>query len=807
MLYDMLLISVVVITGYLGPLILRRRPPGRRAFGWLLCADGVCALFALLGPDDEGARLLGFVALGAAVFLIIIPPFIRDLARRAARSDKLRISRLLFGFLEHLQPGMDADYERELVEILLAVRAGEVDDLVAALEAARREVSERDEQRHIDERIIATYLSARRWADAVYIYQTRMSHGPLAPQLLVELVWASCEVDEIKDAIALVDRIASTPGIDGQVRNFFTNRGRLIVLAYAGRVDDVNTIVSPGGVLGFLPGGSRHFWIGMAHKHCGQIEEARLNFTMARQLSSGDQRAQDLANEALASLDTLTEDAPAEDAPAEDALTEGASKEDILAKSSARADTPSQHASSADGDADQDLADAKGMIPTELVLTPEDPLPSRPAKPRLLPAHIAVDVERFVEEAKTSERLDMRPPPPYTSWVPLRHIPVTVALALTNVAIFVGIWLYFGTTADPGTLIRAGANVKSWVMAGDLWRLSSSMFLHVGWGHLLLNVYALWVLGRLVEQMYGSRRTFGLYMVAGLGGAALSVLLGGAGISAGASGAILGLQGALLLELTLFREQYPKSWRNALLLPLVLITGTLIITGFFYPNIDQSAHLGGLFAGAAAGVLLSPSGRPGGSVLGYWAAIVAVTLGASALAYSGYSAVTSDPAAVFERGGMHTIQAGDLSLSVPRQWYLADPGEGARAATGAAGEDASPKAQKQQITIVAEDIPHFGLVAYRQQCGDDVGKRFVCGDLDQLLSSFIDDQLEDAGETSTTEDTPWPLSAPWRGKYRGTERSGLGGIEHYRILAAGQVRDDGHIWVMLARTWPAANMR
>jgi rhomboid protease GluP len=166
-----------------------------------------------------------------------------------------------------------------------------------------------------------------------------------------------------------------------------------------------------------------------------------------------------------------------------------------------------------------------------------------------------------------------------------------------------------GSTVDVGTLMRSGAMVRGLVHDGEWWRIVSFSFVHVGGVHLIVNVIGLWFLGRLVEELFGPWRTIAIFACAGIGGALASFLAAPAGVSAGASGAIFGLLGAVFIELSLHRKRHRSAWSHGVWGSLAVITIAQVAIGFVYPVIDQWAHGAGLFFGSLAGVLLSPNAR------------------------------------------------------------------------------------------------------------------------------------------------------------------------------------------------------
>jgi len=152
---------------------------------------------------------------------------------------------------------------------------------------------------------------------------------------------------------------------------------------------------------------------------------------------------------------------------------------------------------------------------------------------------------------------------------------------------------------DQRVLIDFGAKVNTLIQAGEVWRLFSSTFIHIGIIHLAFNLYALWALGPLTEEGLGHRRFFIIYILSGLGGSVASFLFSSA-LSAGASGAIFGLLGALLY----YSYKRPALWKSGLGMNLLVVILVNLGFGFVQPGIDNFAHLGGLITGATACVLL-----------------------------------------------------------------------------------------------------------------------------------------------------------------------------------------------------------
>ena len=155
-------------------------------------------------------------------------------------------------------------------------------------------------------------------------------------------------------------------------------------------------------------------------------------------------------------------------------------------------------------------------------------------------------------------------------------------------------------------LLEFGASRPAHVRTGEYWRLVTAMFVHIGARHLLGNTLTLLVLGPALAAALGAPRFAFVYVVAGTLGNFLSYRLADPDIvSAGASGAILGVLGALGSQRIRFQSSARyRGWQvvAALLAYLAIAVGA-------GPGVDTAAHLGGLVAGAGIGLLLPPPGH------------------------------------------------------------------------------------------------------------------------------------------------------------------------------------------------------
>ncbi len=159
-----------------------------------------------------------------------------------------------------------------------------------------------------------------------------------------------------------------------------------------------------------------------------------------------------------------------------------------------------------------------------------------------------------------------------------------------------------GGAGNPRVLVQFGALYPPLVWAGQWWRLIAVLFVHVGLAHVALNGWALYQLGMLFEISFGTARMLAVYFACGLG-SSLASLLWTRNLSAGASGAIFGLLGALLIFL-LRHHQRLRPEAKTLMIELAFWGVINVAYGFSNPAIDNAAHLGGCAVGAIIGLFL-----------------------------------------------------------------------------------------------------------------------------------------------------------------------------------------------------------
>jgi rhomboid protease GluP len=185
---------------------------------------------------------------------------------------------------------------------------------------------------------------------------------------------------------------------------------------------------------------------------------------------------------------------------------------------------------------------------------------------------------------------------------------VTTTLLVTNIAFFIVEIIASGGKVNlwdgfPGqTLVDLGAMLPSAIVfQHQYWRLITATFLHASLLHILFNMYALYLFGYLVENAFGKAKFIAIYFVSGfLASVASFLFINVNAPGVGASGAIFGLLGAWVAYN--YRRRGTRLASMYLQNALFLIVLNLIL-GFSIPNIDNSAHIGGLIAGMACGAI------------------------------------------------------------------------------------------------------------------------------------------------------------------------------------------------------------
>lgn len=314
-------------------------------------------------------------------------------------------------------------------------------------------------------------------------------------------------------------------------------------------------------------------------------------------------------------------------------------------------------------------------------------------------------------------------------YTPITYL--TWLLIACNVGIFV-LMVLRGVSAinpTPDELVRWGANIGMLTRQGEWWRLFSCMFLHFGIIHIGFNMFVLWQIGPLTERLLGRAGFLVTYLLAGLVGSFASLYWNPSNVaSAGASGAIFGLCGALLglmwrghrdgtIPISLIQQQVKAG---------LIFIGINFAYGLTQRNIDMSAHLGGLIGGFLCGLALAHPLTPAG-VAGRWSRALLLTLLGGALLIG---AIVMMPR-TNDYAGFRIIFLRDVEPQVTKTFY-----------TAATRAEAGQIIEKQFADIIEHDV----LPRWRASQHDyhQLNNRVPTKDKQEytLLGQYIDKRAE-----------------------------------------------------------------
>lgn len=185
----------------------------------------------------------------------------------------------------------------------------------------------------------------------------------------------------------------------------------------------------------------------------------------------------------------------------------------------------------------------------------------------------------------------------------LKNNKATLAIIALNIVVFA--MMYFkDPTLNYVTMVDFGAKVNFRIVDGHIINLIMPMFMHANLPHLIFNCYALFLVGPLVEQFYGTKRYVLLYLLMGIIATIGSFIFSDA-VAVGASGAIYGL---LAFHIYLFLRNR-QMYRELFGMQMLVVIGINLVYTFMDPNIDKAGHVVGLLAGLIFYALFDRSRR------------------------------------------------------------------------------------------------------------------------------------------------------------------------------------------------------
>lgn len=183
-----------------------------------------------------------------------------------------------------------------------------------------------------------------------------------------------------------------------------------------------------------------------------------------------------------------------------------------------------------------------------------------------------------------------------------KRYPVTSFFLLVTTLVFLLMLLTTGGNFDRAdTLFRFGAMYSPAIrlVPSQIWRLFSAIFVHIGWEHFIVNMFSLYFLGRQVEEIFGSKQFFFLYLLSGMLGNLFVFAYTPRALAAGASTALYGLFAAIIVLRYASRNPYIQQLgQSYMTLFVVNLIGSILI-----PGISLAGHIGGAVGGAFLAIL------------------------------------------------------------------------------------------------------------------------------------------------------------------------------------------------------------
>ena len=180
---------------------------------------------------------------------------------------------------------------------------------------------------------------------------------------------------------------------------------------------------------------------------------------------------------------------------------------------------------------------------------------------------------------------------------------IAISIIVVNIIYFIFLETHGGSTSTM-VMLKYGASFPVNIQGGEYYRLVTSMFMHFGIEHIANNMLILVLLGGKLEDIMGHFKFFIIYMLSGILANIASdlaqTMTGDFAVSAGASGAIFGVVGALLASLVLGKGKI----KNLNLYQIAVSLGLMLYAGFKTTGVDNIAHVGGAVSGVFIGLIL-----------------------------------------------------------------------------------------------------------------------------------------------------------------------------------------------------------
>ncbi len=317
-----------------------------------------------------------------------------------------------------------------------------------------------------------------------------------------------------------------------------------------------------------------------------------------------------------------------------------------------------------------------------------------------------------------------------------------------NLGMFALMWLAGGmsvTGANHFALVGFGAKENSLIEQGQYWRLVTSIFLHIGFLHLFFNNYALWIIGQEIEKLYGAARFAALYMMTGIVGSVASYYFYPDATSAGASGAIFGLFGALATFAFRGRSDIPDFIRKSILRRVFPLIAINLILSFSIKEIDKAAHIGGLIAGVALAVLIPYQRAEEKATPTVWRAIMVLCIAVILISF----------AAAFKNYDGPPLELSNLAASPTTQFLdyfqrMDDAQQALIDAHNTFAEAINKREEKADIKVILADVER-GLGRLKNARGaNEKSERFL-----ERLTSLLNEQKKILEKFASANEKDW----------------------------------------------------
>lgn len=301
----LLLWIVALNTGLLVVLLWRRGLAGRQVFAGLLVADLLLSVVLLAAHRQD--HPLAFVAIGAFVFLVIVPMPLRAWTALAARRGRFDLALRLTGLREMLQPGAGVGQEKELLRFLQRVHSGDTREVLGMLRAqadGAEAAGDAEQQAIAVEQLLTLLVIERRYEEAEQEARARVTPEMVAerPRLGAALIRVYGERGDLAEVVRTMSLVlgAAEPS-DPEGREVVAHC-QVMTLAFLGRPEMLEELFSEPASLSPVPK-VQAFWMAVASQQAGEVEEARRWYDRAEALlEPGDRPALESIQERRASL-------------------------------------------------------------------------------------------------------------------------------------------------------------------------------------------------------------------------------------------------------------------------------------------------------------------------------------------------------------------------------------------------------------------------------------------------------------------------------------------------------------------------